>query len=198
MALSQLAGLHPAQMAAEPDAPPVAAAGSAPSDLPPAREPALPPSTTMSAWQQAVRRQWLLGRIAELRRQPAAAAAAFNACRRLLICSNAAAQPAAEAVAAEQPAALTTGSADHSSPMGDEAAAEQPSRPAASDGGVAVAPAAVADTANVVHLRGCAVDAIISAEAIDAKLQVCRLLPSQCMLLGDAKQLLPVQQRCAV
>lgn len=110
-------------------------------------------------WQQLVRRQWLLGSIAELRREPAAAAVAFAACHRLLLraAPTELSAGAADGAADQQPAPMDISS--EAGPSGSEAQA-------------APAAAAAAGAAPVVRLRGSIHNAVISAAAVDAKLQV--------------------------
>jgi hypothetical protein len=63
------------------------------------------PLTAEVARQQALRQQWLLGRTAELLKQPVAAAADFRACPKSLEGGSAVLGPAAEDAAPnEQPA----------------------------------------------------------------------------------------------
>lgn len=114
-----------------------------------------------SLWAAAVRRQWLLGRIAELRRQPAAAAAAFAACRRILVAD---AMPlhvleaAGHGAAAQAEQSLESGAAAATAAQGQAAEA-------------AAAAADIAPEAPRILLRGCVHDAVISEATLDAKLQ---------------------------
>jgi hypothetical protein len=179
MALVQLGGLQTAEPLADPAASPsdanvppseaMAASGSAVSMA--------QPPTAAAAWQRTVRQQWLLGRIAELRRQPTAAAAAFKACRQLLDGNSAEPQPAAEGIVPNKQPIPAGGATGEASSVSQDAGAEQQPLAAAPDSGAAAtAAAAAAATPNSVRLRGCVIDAVISAEAAEAKLQVCSAL----------------------
>lgn len=176
MALVQLGGLQTAEALADPAAS-QPQADAPPSEAPPASTPLFPRPPVRSAeaaWQRTVRQQWLLGRIAELRRQPAAAAAAFRACLRLL--EGCSAEPAAGSVAPNEQPAPAGGPSGDSVSVSKDAAAEQQPLAAGPDSGAAAAAgsaaAAAGATPDRVRLRGCVVDAVISAEAVEAKLQV--------------------------
>jgi len=130
--------------------------------------------------QVLVRQQWLLGRIAEARRQPSTAATAFATCRRLLLgalgcqqsqqASPDQSMPDADADAA---AANMDGSAPPVTGAASSGAAPEGAPVQLADGVAEAAAAAAA--APEVRLRGCAHDAVISAAALDAKLQALRL-----------------------
>ena len=181
MALMQLGGLQTAEASSDPSASPSDMAAP-PSEALAAVEtssPLPPPLTAEAAWQRTVRQQWLLGRIAELRRQPAGAAAAFQACRRLLADSNAVLQRIPEDGTADEQPAPGGGLPSELLSVSEDAAAEQQPPAAGPDSGAAAAAGAAATagaTPASVHLRGCAVDAIISVKAVEAKLQVCATL----------------------
>lgn len=121
-----------------------------------------------------VRRQWLLGRIAEARRQPAAAAAAFAACHWLLLeaggsqeAAAGTAMPAADAAAG---AAVEARAAPDAAEQVVDAASDQAELTEA-----APAAALAAGAALTVRLRGCMHDALVSIPALDNKLQALRL-----------------------
>ena len=175
MALVQLGGLQTAEAPADP------AASPSDTTAPPSEALAesgsavlLPLLADEGVWQRTVRQQWLLARISELRRQPTAAAAAFKACRQLLDGDSAEPQPAAGSAAPNGQPRQTDGLPSDLVHVSTDAAVEPlaaaPSNAAAPAAGAAAAAAA---TPHRIWLRGCAVDAVISAEAVDAKLQVC-------------------------
>ena len=185
MALAQLGGLQTAEALAGTDVPP-SGTDALPSEAVAASGSAIPmpsPLGAEAAWQRTVRQQWLLGRIAELRRQPAAAATALEACRQLLESGSATPQPAAEAGTPSEQPAPAGGPASEPPFVSRDAAAEQQPLAAGPDSEADAAAAAVS-TPSSVRLRGCTIDAVITAEAVDAKLQVCPRCVWRCCLSG--------------
>ncbi len=189
LGLFQLAGFQEADEAAAEAVPDSGDSAQPPADIEMAEADAPAADGTLEAevceaaglpprLQVLVRQQWLLGRIAEARRQPSAAATAFAACRRLLLgalgCQQSQqASPDQSMPDADAAAATIDGSAPPVTGAASSCAAPE-GAPAQLAEGVAEAAAAAA-AAPEVRLRGCAHDAVISAAALDAKLQALRL-----------------------
>ena len=94
-----------------------------------------------------------MGRLADARKRPEAAAAAFSACRRLLLSGSGSAASAD----ATMPDAKNQGDDSGAAAVAEDAM---------------VASTAAAATAPSLRLRGCGHDAVISVQALDTRLQV--------------------------